>query len=200
MPAKRIGKASDSKWTTSSHFLKNGKSIAISEADTSDATDLVEYVEQVCGESDFLSFGPGEFGITIQEEENILEDYRSSKNKLYLVARTPGQIVGALSFEGGSRPRMAHSGKLAMSVIRDHWNEGVGAALLDAFLKWCEMTEKIRKVNLHVRPDNERALRLYSKKGFKVEGTVTMDMCIQGVYYDHHIMGLNLKERHHRQP
>ncbi|MDF1657870.1 MAG: GNAT family protein [Verrucomicrobiales bacterium] len=33
---------------------------------------------------------------------------------------------------------------------------------------------------------------LYRKKGFTIEGTVKMDMCVRGVYYDHHIMGLTI--------
>ncbi len=187
---------SEKKWKSSTYLSKNGRSIVISEADVTDARDLVNYVEQVCGETDFLSFGPGEFGITVQQEADILRSYHSSKNKVYLVARISERIVGALSFEGGSRPRMAHSGELAMSVIRNYWNEGIGSALIDEFFRWCETTGMIKKVNLHVRSDNEKALRLYHKKGFMVEGTTKMDMCVEGIYYDHHIMGWTLTQTH----
>ena len=178
---------------TSNYITKNGNSIVIDEACSADADALVAYVEGISGESDYLGFGPGEFGISVQEEENILEDYRSSENKLYLVARISNEIVGTLSFEAGSRPRMAHCGGIGMSVRQDHWNEGVGSALLDELVRKTRLGGVVKKINLRVRTDNERAIHLYLKKGFKVEGTITMDTCVNGVYYDHHLMGLQMK-------
>lgn len=175
------------------YLTKNGNSISIGEACSEDASDLVDYVERVSGESDFLGFGPGEFGISVEEEEGILEDYRSSENKLYLVARIFNEIVGTISFEAGSRPRMAHCCGIGMSVRQDHWNQGVGSALMDELVRRCFLGGIIKKINLRVRTENERAIHLYRKKGFKVEGTIAMDTCVDGHYYDHHLMGLRLK-------
>ena len=179
---------------TPDYTTKHGNLISIVEACPEDAGDLVAYVEQISGESDFLGFGPGEFGITVEEEKGILADYRASSNKLYLVARIADEIVGTISFEAGSRPRMAHCCGIGMSVRRDHWNQGVGAALIDELVRRCSLAGIIKKINLRVRTDNERALHLYQKKGFKIEGTITMDTCVDGRYYDHHLMGLALLE------
>lgn len=174
------------------YFTKEGRPILIREAVSEDAGDLVAYVEQISGESDFLGFGPGEFGISVEEEEGILEDYRRSENKLYLIAKIADEIVGTISYEAGSRPRMVHCCGIGMSVRQDHWNQGVGSALLDELVKRCQSGGVIKKINLRVRTDNERAIHLYKKKGFKLEGTITMDTCVDGRYYDHHLMGLIL--------
>ena len=178
---------------SSEYRTKNGDTIVIDEACSEDASGLVDYVEQISGESDFLGFGPGEFGITVEEEKGILEDYRSSENKLYLIARISDGIVGTMSFEAGSRPRMAHCGGIGMSVRQDHWRQGVGSALIDELVRRCHLAGIVKKINLRVRTDNERTIHLYKKKGFKVEGTITMDTCVNGFYYDHHLMGLQLK-------
>jgi|TARA_B110000483_G_scaffold174567_1_gene206525 GNAT superfamily N-acetyltransferase len=120
----------------------------IDEACSADTSGLVDYVEQISGESDFLGFGPGDFGITVEEEEGILEDYRSSKNKLYLIARISDGIVCTISFEAGSRPRMAHCGGIGMSVRQHHWREGVGSALIDELVRWCHLGGVVKKINL----------------------------------------------------
>ena len=49
--------------------LRNGTALVIREADGSDAATLLDYLEVVSGQSDFLSFGPGEFNRT---EETVL--------------------------------------------------------------------------------------------------------------------------------
>ena len=54
------------------HHLRNGRVLVISEAAVEDAGAVLDYVEGISGESDFLTFGPGEFELTAAEEENVL--------------------------------------------------------------------------------------------------------------------------------
>jgi RimJ/RimL family protein N-acetyltransferase len=49
-------------------MLKNGVSVVIREARTSDANKILEYVNTISSESDFLTFGQGEFGVSILKE------------------------------------------------------------------------------------------------------------------------------------
>jgi len=172
--------------------LKSGEQMIIREATCHDAADLVAYVESISGESDFLTFGPGEFGITVDEERKFLESFSKRKNGLYLIAMIDGKIVGTLSFSGGTRPRTAHCGEFGLSVRRDHWGKGIGTALLGCFLQWCKDSKVIRKVNLKVRTDNEAAIGLYKKMGFKVEGVTTRNFLVNGVFYDSLIMGCEI--------
>jgi RimJ/RimL family protein N-acetyltransferase len=48
----------------------------------------------------------------------------------------------------------------------------------------------VTKVNLRVRTDNQRALAIYRRLGFAVEGTLRRDICVDGQCYDHYAMGL----------
>lgn len=176
------------------HTTKSGIKIVIEEASIGDASTLVAYVERISGESDFLSFGPGEFGVTVEEEKGILEDYRLSAHKLYLVARIDDDIVGTLTFDAGHRPRMAHCGGIGMSVRRDFWSEGIGSLLIDELIRRSVANGVVKKINLLVRTDNDRAIGLYRKKGFLIEGTITKDTCVNGRYFDHHLMGLFLTD------
>ena len=79
-----------------------------------------------------------------------------------------------------------------MSVRKDHWGLGIGSLMLDALLDWAKQSGIVTKINLRVRTDNERAIRLYTSKGFAMEGTIHRAVFLDGQYFDHHCMGLQL--------
>lgn len=172
--------------------LKNGSVLVIREAAVADAGALLEYVDGVSGESDFLSFGPGEFGLEEAEEAEYLGRCLATDNQLYLLGLIEGEIVAGLHFEAGKRPRVRHAGEFGMSVSKQHWGLGIGSLLLDALIDWARGTGIVTKINLRVRTDNRRAMLLYERKGFVFEGTIRKEMHLNGKYYDHHIMGLEV--------
>ena len=174
------------------HHLSSGHVLVIREAAPEDARGLLAYIAAISGESDFLSFGPGEFELTDTEEEGILRQYRDANNRLYMVGRINDTIVSALSFSAGHRPRTRHSGELGLSVRRPYWGLGIGSLMLDTLIEWAKGTKIVRKINLRVRIDNQRAIRLYERKGFVIEGTIHRDVCVDGQFFDHHWMGLEL--------
>lgn len=174
-----------------SHKLKNGAALLIREAAADDARAVLEYVEAVSGESDFLAFGPGEFELGETAERDVLQRYADSANQLYLLGLVDGAVAAALIFSASQRPRLRHCGELGMSVRKRYWGLGVSSRMLDALIDWAKAGE-IRKLNLRVRTDNARAIRLYEKKGFKLEGTIRREMFLAGTYYDNHCMGLEI--------
>ena len=174
-----------------SYELKNG-SLLIREAEAEDAGALLTYIEDVSGESDYLTFGPGEFELTEREEAEFLRACRASDNEVYLLALAGDEIVGTLNFSAGHRSRVKHSGELGMSVRKAYWGQGVGSSLLDTLLDWAQQTRVIKKINLRVRADNQRAILLYERKGFVREGTLRKEVFLDGVYYDLEWMGLFL--------
>lgn len=174
------------------HHLKDGQALVIREAAPEDAGTLLSYVEKVSGESDFLTFGPSEFELTEAQEEDFLRKSRDSNNQFYLLALIDGEIVGSLTFSGGRHPRVRHSGEFGMTVRRSHWGLGIGALMLDALIEWAREGGVVKKINLRVRSDNQRAIALYKSKGFVNEGTIHREIFFNGTYFDNHFMGLEL--------
>lgn len=172
--------------------LNHNQVFTIRQASPLDARALLDYVEAISGESDFLSFGPGEFELTEAEEERVLRRFHEADNQVYLVGLVDGEIVSTISFGAGSRPRTRHSGEFGMSVRKAYWGLGIGSWMLDALLDWARGTGIVTKVNIRVRTDNQRAIALYRRKGFVHEGTIRREVCLDGQYYDHHCMGLAL--------
>jgi RimJ/RimL family protein N-acetyltransferase len=172
--------------------LENGRSLLIRSAEVEDSGALVEFAHAVSAESEFLSFGPGEFELTEYEEEEVLRKIRGTDNSIFLIGTIDGSVVATLSFSAGHRPRTRHSGEFGMGVRKSCWGLGIGSLMLDCLIDWARGSEIVTKFNLRVRTDNLRAIRLYERKGFKREGTIRKDMCIDGRYFDHHWMGLVL--------
>ena len=174
------------------HELKNGRVLWIREVTVEDARALLDYVQAISGESDFLSFGPGEFELTEPEEVEFIRKCLAADNQLYILGLIDETIVATLTFSAGSRPRLRHSGEFGMSVRKQYWGLGIGSLMLDTLIDWARRSQIVKKINLRVRTDNQRAIRLYEGKGFVQEGTIRKAILLGGTYYDHYWMGLEL--------
>lgn len=173
-------------------MLKDGSLLTIRPAEACDAAEITDYAEAISAESDNLTFGPGEFGIGVSEEEAFIDKLNRGSNSIYLVGIISGKIVGSIIFAGGTRPRTAHTGEMSMSVLKAHWAKGIGTTLLDALKEWARGTGIVTKMNLNVRTDNSNAIKLYKKAGFTEAGKITMDLFVRGEYHDCLIMELRL--------
>jgi RimJ/RimL family protein N-acetyltransferase len=175
------------------HFtLKNNLLLTLRHAQPRDAENLLAFVEQVAGESENISFGPGEFGLSVEEERAFLQQIVQSPTSFYVIAEIAGEIAGTLVFNAGKRPRLQHAGEFGISVLRKYWNLGVGSRMLADLLAWARQTGTIRKINLRVRVDNLPAIHLYDKHGFVQEGRVSREFFLHGEFIDAYVMGLQL--------
>ena len=173
--------------------LKNLGRVVLRPAVPSDAAGLVEYAEAISSESDNLTYGPGEFGIGAGEEEGFLKSICLQRNSIYVVAvDSQDRIIGSLSFAGGRRPRVAHTGEFGVSVLKKYWGLGLGRKLLEYIVEWSKITGIIRKINLQVRSDNCRAIALYESAGFRSEGCISRGLMVGGKFYDLIHMGLDI--------
>ena len=164
--------------------------ITIRRANPEDAERIVRYINQVAGETEFLTFGSGEFIMTPEQERSYLEGISAQENCLFILAEDETGIVGLLSFSANTKPRTRHTGEFGITVLRDYWGKGVGTRLIEYMIKWAGESGAVRKINLRVREDNERGIRLYEGMGFVREGVVTREFCVGGRFYSSILMGL----------
>jgi RimJ/RimL family protein N-acetyltransferase len=174
-------------------ILKNGKELTIRKATAEDAVKMAQYKTTIAAESDFLTFGENEIEITAQKERQSIESINSRPNSMIAVALLDEEIVGSIVLRGGERIRVKHVGEIGVSVRKPYWGLGIGKFLLEYLIEWAEGTGIIRKINLKVRTDNENAIKLYEKYGFKKEGTITRDFLINEKFYDSFSMGLLIR-------
>ncbi len=89
-----------------------------------------------------------------------------------LVACVDGEVVGNLGLHTNpNRPRRRHVAGLGMAVRDDWQGKGVGNALMQAAIDLADKWLQIERLELEVYTDNERAINLYKKFGFVIEGT-----------------------------
>ncbi len=175
-----------------SYSLKDGREMIIRRTTAKDAEEMLKYLEQVGGESDFLTFGPGEIKMTLEDERSFLSSISKTDNKLFIVAVLEDKIIGNLSYTGGMRPRVSHVGEFGVSVLKEYWGCGVGRALIQYLIEWSKASGVVRKINLRVRSDNAVGIHLYKELGFLEEGRQSREFCIQGIFYDSITMGLEI--------
>jgi RimJ/RimL family protein N-acetyltransferase len=176
----------------SQHTLEDGRTLQIREATGTDAAALLEYIESIAGETEFLTFGPGELGMTVEQERDFVEGCRASAHQAYLLGIVEGEIVGTIHFASRDRARLRHVGEFGMSVRRSDWGRGIGRLLLVDLIEWARGTGIVTKINLRVRGDNERAIALYARHGFVHEGTLSRDIRLGDTYFATRCMGLEL--------
>lgn len=172
--------------------FKNGDEYEIRSANVSDAKAMLEYLDTIAGESNNLTFGEGEVGITLESEENFISSTIDAKDKYFIVAVKDGEIIGNLNFSSGARPRLRHVGLLGVSVLKKYWGNGVASELIKDLIEWANNNDVITKLNLEVKEDNEKAIELYKKLGFEIEGKTSRSFYIDGKYYSSYYMGLEL--------
>lgn len=171
-------------------IIVNQEKVIIRKANQSDSKALIKYLNIIGGESDFLTFGLGEFGITIEQEEEFIKNTLKKDNSLFIIAEVNGKVIGNLNFSGGPRQRNAHVGEFGVSVLKEYWGNGIGEELIRYLVNWSKSSGIIRKINLRVRTDNKAGINLYKKIGFSEEGVLKRDYLINGKFYDSLSMGL----------
>ena len=77
-------------------------------------------------------------------------------------------------------------------VIGDQsqWQKGLGTEITRATVAWAFSELNLHKVTLAVLANNARALRIYEKLGFQIEGTMRDDQFRDGKYLDVVLMAL----------
>jgi len=171
--------------------LKDGRTLLVDHAVPADAAQIVAYVEQASGESDFLSFGAGEFGISVDDEVNFIASLGAGRSGFMLKGVLAGQVVSTCVVTRPARPRLRHIGEFGISVAKSHWGLGVGKAMCRAMLDVAREAG-ITKVNLEVREDNAGAIRVYESVGFQREGITPRGIKLGDKYFANIIMGICL--------
>lgn len=155
-----------------------------------DAIALGRYLAQVFTETDYLSQCAQDPPAPTAQVTQTIAEAAKGANQFLLLAMEAGEIVGMLRFKGGATRRTCHTGEVGITVLKAHWGRGTATGLLTRCLNWATHGRLIRQINLRVRPDNDRALALYRRHGFIETGRMKRDLCIDGRFFDHLVMGL----------
>jgi putative acetyltransferase len=156
--------------------------IGVRRAEPGDAAALVALAEQVGREEGGWILTTAGWR-SVSEERRYLRAVHQHADAAVFVVEDGGLIVGRLSLSRDPHPSSHHVADLGLMVAVDHRRRGIGRALLEEAVRWARESG-IRKLELHVFPWNEPALRLYESFGFEREGLRKEHYARAGTYVD----------------
>ncbi|MTB63656.1 GNAT family N-acetyltransferase [Streptococcus sp. zg-86] len=147
------------------------KEIFFEQADSTHAAAFIDFMNQVAIETDFLVMDETGFQFTPDELAVIFENSLSSPNQLHLLALCGEEVIGAVTVRASKQYRISHIGNVFIALRKDYWGHGIGRILLEEVIEWAKSYGIIKRLELTVQARNERAVALYQKVGFEIEGT-----------------------------
>jgi RimJ/RimL family protein N-acetyltransferase len=142
--------------------------VRVREGEPRDAAALVALAEAVGSEPEGWLISDSRWR-SVGEERRYLRAVRKHPDAGVFVAETERGIVGRLSIARDPHPASRHVADLGLMVAAHARRQGIGWALLEQAAAWAREAG-VSKLELHVFPHNEPALRLYEQFGFVREG------------------------------
>lgn len=171
------------------------ESITIRKALPSDAEALIAYMKRIGGESDNLSFGAEGLTDSVERERAFLEGLSANERSIMLVAvknEAGKEEIAACANLSAMPRRLSHRAELGISVVKSEWGRGIGSAVIQTLIDHAR-AHGVEIINLEVRTDNARAIRLYERFGFTRIGVSPAFLKVNGEYHDALLMYLDLR-------
>ncbi len=172
--------------------LKDGRALTLREAREDDAEKLLAYMNEVGGESDFLTYGKNGIPWTAEQEKRFLRGLTAGPSDLFLVGFVGDELACSANLSAPRNARIAHNAEMGITVRKKYWHLGAATAVLGELIGRAKSGTPLRAIRLGVYENNERAVRLYRKFGFEYAGCRRRYFHVGDRYYDEILMELFL--------
>lgn len=85
-----------------------------------------------------------------------------------------------------------HGLRIVIGIREAYTGQGIGTRLFTALEAWARQAG-VRRLHLTVETENARALALYHKMGFSIEGEMRNALQIQGRWFDDYVMAKTME-------
>ncbi|MGF7087721.1 RimJ/RimL family protein N-acetyltransferase [Kroppenstedtia sanguinis] len=146
-----------------------------------DAPELRQRLARVIRERVYLDETPDSLPDSQEQKEEIKQI--QDAGGMYAVVKVDGIIAGTAQLRKGSRGVSDHTATFRTWLIPGYRGMGLGKKLMEYTIDWAQ-DNNLEKINLDVWSNNERAIRLYRKYGFRLEGNRRRQGILNGEYVD----------------
>ncbi|MEA4906281.1 MAG: GNAT family protein [Anaerolineaceae bacterium] len=149
-----------------------------------DSQAFIQLRLQLDEETRFMLLEPGERRLDPQQEhQRITSLLDKDEGMIFVAADEAGRLAGFLSIQRGAFRRVRHKAHIVIGILEAFTGQGLGTRCFQAAEEWARR-QGIHRLELTVMTHNQRALALYRKMGFEIEGTLRHSMRVDGVYVD----------------
>lgn len=170
--------------------LRDGTKCIFRSPVKADAEQMIEYLKKTSEETNFMVRYPKEIKVTIDKEEEIIEDMLVNDKNIMIAAFINKKLIGAASISClREYEKIKHRAVFGISIRKNYWSKGIGSELLKEII---EKASEIgyEQIELGVFSDNIRARALYEKYGFESWGRNKNAFKLKnGTYCDEIVMG-----------
>ena len=153
------------------YTLKDGRKALIRSPQEEDIQGMLDYLYKSAEETDFILRYPEECSrYTPEGEKELFERMNNSSNEAMLVCIVEGKVAGNCQITWNNRIKTRHRASVAIALLKDYWNQGIGTRLFQELIRIAEENENILQMELEFIEGNIRARALYEKMGFRITG------------------------------
>lgn len=130
--------------------------------------------------------------MNIEEVIKKVSKMQSNGDSIMVIEDKDKNLVGwiyltNISFEHGRA-------EIGLVLSPEHRGHGYGRVAMEEMIKIGFNQLRLNKIYLTTRGINKRAIALYEKVGFVLEGTLRQQSFVNGEYHDNYFMGILAKE------
>ncbi|MDM5316373.1 GNAT family protein [Fictibacillus sp. b24] len=162
-----------------SFTAKNGEEIILRPVKEQDAKDITAHVEAIVKAGRYLQ---KEQPRSVSEEIEFINEVKQ-KEDMYTAVERKGKVVGIARVLKGELQMKKHTGVFRTWIHPDAQGLGIGKELLNYTLRWGQ-SNNLHKIWLTVFSGNEKAVTVYEKAGFIIEGRQKNQAIIDGEMED----------------
>lgn len=172
--------------------LKNREQIVLRHLKKSDVEGIWNNFNDVIEEGIYL---PVFYPVRTQLEKESWYHNIKKENEICIIAKTtenppPDNIIGHCEISNSEWDAASHVGLLGIIVKKNYRDLNIGRNLIDIAIKESKKLNHKEKIILSCFSNNERAIHLYKKLGFRIVGIRKNQFYIDLKYYDETLMEL----------
>lgn len=160
------------------------QSVVIRQAIFDDAVQIIELLNHLDYETDFMLYEPGEIKNKKDIQIKIKKLLKNLSNQvIFVAANADNQLIGIIMGLGGQVNRQKHTLHIVIGVRQKFCSQGIGKQLMQLLEIWA-INNKVHRLQLTVMVHNKIAINFYKKCDFMIEGIKRDSIMINGEYID----------------
>lgn len=174
---------------------KNGQDFLIRYVKHGDAQAMTDYMNILSSERTFIRYQGEQLSLKKEEEYVLSQIDKVQKGRcIELLVFTGEKLIGIANLDLGERTDR-HIAGLGISIAADFRREGIGSKLLESVIQEGRKNlTGLELITLGVFANNQIAIDLYKKFGFRQYGTLPDGVKLKDGYVDHLEMYKLVKE------